>query len=195
MYNLSLPPSFTTPPRNSTLNSKKSPTVETRHERAKKKHDEWTHDAQPPDTSSFYPSSESNRGLSNKNCFESVPDSQEETELAVSTLNNRGKTRESRAVSRLTYNDSPVKTDSVGGLKTSEISIRMLDTNIYENETRIEEIKERRHHSRRQIKALSEQVYNDDNYIRTLERTIAQFKGQKERILTREFERNVKQRR
>lgn len=192
VYNL--PTAFTTPPRNSIPISKKSPAVESRHDRAKRKHDEWTHDAQPPFSSSFYPSSESNNGLKNKILSESVPDSQEEIDAALCSPKSGGRSRGRRVVSRLTYNDSPENREAENGIKTTGISIRMLESNIHENRVRVEEIKERRHHTMRQIKALTEQVYNDDNYIRTIERTTMQFESQRERILTREFERNMKRR-
>jgi hypothetical protein len=207
LYDLSENAGFKTPPRNSTLNSKKSPTVETRHDRSKRNRED-RYETQP-----FYPFP--GKGQSSLEVVpESIPNSQEEPGATGSSPILGEVSKKRRVASKLTYKESPL---NEGGGKTSgadgnhiDLQIQMYKSNIRENKRRIEEIELKCHEStgwikfhEDQVKALKDQIkdhedkikmhkdklYSDETLIMNVKRTIAQLKNRKEDILVREFER------
>ena len=175
-----------TPPRNTSRNNSKTCQQETKHDRAKRRQDEWSHDAQPPATSSYFPSLEltggSNKKAKAKNTQEIASASQEDIVPCSIDMASIGSPRVQRFSNRLM--DKSVRGGGeAGGSKDSiQFTIRLLDVNIHENKKRIEEIKEQRGVLTNRVKELNDLIHHNDIDIRAAERANMQMETQKERL-------------
>lgn len=210
---------YSTPPRNSIHRTRKSPTLEFNRDRSRKQHNAQR------ESQAFYPFSGSNDGAKSQSAVEMVPEtaenSQDTTDAASGAPFADAAPVKRKAAMRLTYDESPLKKStgrkSGGAFKTTEYVIRMLETNIRDNEERAEEISERRFKSTGHIKAHEDQikvhedeikkhmdhitshrdrivahadrVYGEDSLMRAIGRTIWKLKNEREGILVREYER------
>lgn len=180
MYDLS------TPPKNSTRNNSRVLQQESKHDRAKRKNDEWTHDAHPPATSSYFPSLDSPdsrvKKTRTKHTQETVSISQEEVVPCSIDVNPGDSQRLQRFSNRLVDKSIKRGVDSGSSKDSIEFAVRMLDINIHQNKERIEAIKERRSGWMKRIKEFNDLIHLDDVEIRAAERANMQMESQKEKF-------------
>ena len=184
VYELSNP---ATPPKvSSRNNSSRAYAQECKHDRAKRKQDEWTHDAHPPVNSSYFPSLDlvdsSNKKTKTKAVHDNASASQDEVVPCSLDTTLHESPRPQRFSHRLI--DRTVKRGREAGSSKDSIqfTLRLLDVNIHENKKRIEECKEQKGELMKKIKELNDLAHHHDVDIRAAERANMQMETQKERL-------------
>lgn len=170
----------------SNRNNTKTQNTECRQDRAIRKHAEWPHDRQPPETSTFYPSPRSSGEKRRKTSpsQESVPNSQTDDEVVKSSLPDAKATEPPgigpRFSSRLV--SKGLQRSTFRAKEHAGVAVRTLESSMHANDLEIEKIKEHRSKLIKEIKRLQDLVSNDDAVVRTYERANMDLKSQKENI-------------